>query len=419
MDQLINDKIQELFNTTPEEVGVGFGKKTVGNESTEELTFVFMVPEKRPLDQIPENEILPSTVDVDGTTYKTDVVEVGEIKLLACDSNTNNNCYGWRTISQNQIVPVTANQNEIRPLKGGIQISSYNNSPNFPTSITVGTLGFIAVDTATQALVGVSNNHVLVKNAFYTTERVSAGAIIENESDDNVYQNGFDRSSGGTIGKVMRYVPLRKQSNPTPNQVDGALIALHSDVVSSSESYLQYGLSVTEPMEFATTAEINNAISGNYPIASSGRSTGAKEGSPCGLTIRYLNVTVNSGPFHDNESEFSATFSDLIMFSRLNSDCSWPIYSGDSGSSLLAYINGVWKIIGLCFAGSEYYGFANRIDYVASQLGIEAWDGTAKPFIDIDSIQIKAVAGISSDKTIVCGGTTYWQVGSGNSTNYC
>ena len=50
----------------------------------------------------------------------------------------------------------------------------------------------------------------------------------------------------------------------------------------------------------------------------------------------------------------------------------------DSGSALAAYIDGVWKIIGLCFAGSTYYGMACRIDNVAAQLNISAWDGTTK-----------------------------------------
>jgi hypothetical protein len=56
---------------------------------------------------------------------------------------------------------------------------------------------------------------------------------------------------------------------------------------------------------------------------------------------------------------------------------------------------------------------------VASQLGIQSWDGTSKPFIDINSIDIKAVPGTSTDKTIDCNGTTYWQMGSANNTNFC
>lgn len=409
MNSTINEKIKELFESTPKNISVAFGKKSVAGELTGELAFMFMVPEKLPLSEIPENEILPSTVVIGDDTYKTDVIEVGEIKLIACDSNTNSSCYGWQSVSP-------SNQNTIRPIKGGIQISSHNNSLNYPSSITVGTLGFIAIDTETSALVGVSNNHVLVKNAFYTGERNVNGATIENEIGDNVYQNGFDHSTGGTIGKVIRYVPLSKIEL---NQVDAALFAIQSNVVSNSESYLQHGLSISTPMPFASTAEIDNALTGNYQLASSGRSTGAKMNSPCGLVVNSLGAITYVGPFHDNGSEETPLFNDLIAFTRENHDCLYPIYPGDSGSSLLANINGTWKIIGLCFAGSSTMGYACRIDHVASQLGIQSWNGTSKPFIDIDSIDIKAVPGGSTDKTIECDGTTYWQIGSANNTNFC
>jgi hypothetical protein len=409
MNATINDKIKELFTSTPDEIGVAFGKKTVNGQSTGELAFMFMVPKKLPLNEIPENEILPTTVDVYGVEYKTDVVEVGEIKLVACDSNTINNCFGWTITSPE-------NQNVIRPIKGGIQISSQNNSPGFPTQITVGTLGFIALDTETNGLVGVTNNHVVVKNAFYTSERPGNNTVIENELDNNVYQNGFSHVIGSSIGKVMRYVPI-SQSNT--NQVDGALIALYSDGFSFSESYQQFGLGIAEPMEFATTAEINNALVGNYPLASSGRSTGAKIGTPCGLIMNALGGMSYVGPYHSNGAEITVLYDDLILFTRHNPDCNYPIYPGDSGSSLLANINGQWKIIGLCFAASQNVGFASRIDHVASQLGIKYWDGTTKPFINVYSKQVKAVLGPSGNKTLECNGRTYWQFGSDNNTNYC
>lgn len=409
MNSTINEKIKELFESTPKNISVAFGKKTVAGELTGELAFMFMVPEKLPLSEIPEHEILPSTVVIGDDTYKTDVIEVGEIKLIACDSSTNSSCYGWQSTPP-------SNQNTIRPIKGGIQISSHNNSLNYPSSITVGTLGFIAIDTETSAIVGVSNNHVLVKNAFYTGERNINGASIENEIDDNVYQNGFDHSTGGTIGKVIRYVPLTKSG---VNQVDGALFAIYSNVISNSQSFLQHGLSISTPMPFASTSEINNALVGDYPLASSGRSTGAKMNSPCGLVVNSLGAITYVGPFYDNGGYETPLFNDLIAFSRENADCNYPIYPGDSGSGLLANIDGTWKIIGLCFAGSNTMGYACRIDHVASQLGIQSWDGTSKPFIDINSIDIKAVPGTSTDKTIDCSGTTYWQMGSANNTNFC
>jgi hypothetical protein len=172
-------------------------------------------------------------------------------------------------------------------------------------------------------------------------------------------------------------------------------------------------------MPFASTSEINNALVGDYPLASSGRSTGAKMNSPCGLVVNSLGAITYVGPFYDNGGYETPLFNDLIAFSRENADCNYPIYPGDSGSGLLANIDGTWKIIGLCFAGSNTMGYACRIDHVASQLGIQSWDGTSKPFIDINSIDIKAVLGTSTDKTIDCSGTTYWQMGSANNTNFC
>jgi hypothetical protein len=86
---------------------------------------------------------------------------------------------------------------------------------------------------------------------------------------------------------------------------------------------------------------------------------------------------------------------------------------------LIADYSGTWKIIGLCLAGSTNYGLACRIDNVATQLGIEAWDGSAKNYIDFASQDIITVTGTSSDATIVCDGKTYWQIGAGLTNNPC
>jgi len=126
--------------------------------------------------------------------------------------------------------------------------------------------------------------------------------------------------------------------------------------------------------------------------------------------------------------------------------CSYPVWGGDSGSTLIANIGGVWKIIGLVFAGngtpynpqtnSPYnsnqslgptgpyqvastIGFACRIDQVASQLGIKAWTGSIAPVVDHDTITYRTVSGSNSDKTLVCSGSTYWQVGLTEKHNIC
>jgi hypothetical protein len=65
MNNTINEKIKELFEATPKNISVAFGRKSVGGELTGELAFMFMVPQKLPLNEIPENEILPTNVIVD------------------------------------------------------------------------------------------------------------------------------------------------------------------------------------------------------------------------------------------------------------------------------------------------------------------------------------------------------------------
>ena len=52
----------------------------------------------------------------------------------------------------------------------------------------------------------------------------------------------------------------------------------------------------------------------------------------------------------------------------------------------LLYLS-TWKIIGLAFAGNTFDGFACRIDDVASELGIQAWDGTTKNYLNLATKQ--------------------------------
>jgi hypothetical protein len=116
-----------------------------------------------------------------------------------------------------------------------------------------------------------------------------------------------------------------------------------------------------------------------------------------------------------------------MLFTRPDPTCEDPIAGGDSGSALIADFNGVWKIIGLVFAGGTivqagvtyYVGVACRIDEIANIMQIEAWDGTAKNYIDDNSFQYITVPGGSSDLTKTCGGSTYWQVGLTTDTYSC
>jgi hypothetical protein len=404
MDEQIKNKIEELFQSTPEGVGVMLGNKITNGEYTGEESIVFTVEKKKPLSDLTPEEILPSEVEIDGKVYKTDVFETGEIKAFACPSSILNACYSWQSIPPQ-------NRQTIRPLKGGVSLTSQN------LQGYVGTLGFLAVDTATGALVGITNNHVVIADAYYANFRSPTG-IIQNESSDNAYQSGDIQPSPSSlkIGEVLRYVPISEP--PTYNQVDGAMISISQSVMSDSESFKQLGLSGTSVMPFATTSEIN-ALVGNTLGSSSGRSSGVKQGPLCGLTIQGINYVTGVSGYKQQGTSTVAYFNNCISFTRANPDCLYPIYPGDSGSALVATIGGVDKIIGLCFAGGNTIGIASRIDEVASQLGISAWNGTTPEFVDLTTKKLVTVAGLSNTKTITCSGDTLWQVGIINAVRIC
>ena len=404
MSENIKNKIEELFHSTPEGVGVMLGNKITNGEYTGEESIVFTVEKKKPLSELSPEEILPSQVEIDGVTYKTDVFETGLIETFACPSNVTSACYSW------QYTP-PGNRQTIRPLKGGVSLTSQN------LQGYVGTLGFLAVDSATGALVGITNNHVVIADAYYSSFRSTTG-ILQNETSDSAYQTGDIQPSSSSlkIGEVLRYVPL--SAPPTMNQVDGAMVSISQSVMSDSESFKQFGLSGTSVMPFATTSEIN-ALVGNSLTSSSGRSTGVKQGPLCGLAIQGVNYVTGVSGFNLQGQSTVAYFNNCISFTRLNPDCQWPIYKGDSGSALVATIGGVDKIVGLCFAGGSTVGVACRIDIVAEQLGIQAWNGTTPEFVDLTSKKLVTVAGFNNTKTITCSGQTLWQVGVINGVRIC
>jgi hypothetical protein len=413
LTQEIKNKLNELYQNTPDYVGVAYGNKTVQGVETSDKSIVFTVPKKKPLNEIPFDERLPEFVEINRTIYRTDVLEIGKVVTMVdypvCDNYTINlNCYTWSPLG-----PVNPpNRNTLRPLVGGISLTADRVAP------AVGTLGLIVVDSISQKLVGLTNNHVVVQDASYTSYRnLSLLNQIVNEYKSSAYQSGEVTTSVSTrIGEVVRYVPLKSQ--PELNTVDGALVSLCANTVSNTTSFTQLGINYNQPMVFANTAEIDSLLVTPRTILSSGRTSGVKSGD-CGLKIKLLGASQPVGSYPLQGSGRTVSFNDLIVFTRLSEGCNFPIYGGDSGSVLIADFNGEYKIIGLNFAGSSQvpgsttdigqFGFACRIDNVAFELGIEAWDGTPKN--TVSTIEKVITPGSSPNKTIIVDGKTYWQVG--------
>jgi hypothetical protein len=411
-------KVQELALSTPNINVVSYGFKFVGKQQTDELCIMYGIEQKKPLAELSPEEILPSEIAIGDGVLRTDVYEVSKVETVAC------NPYCGTVAGPNSAV----NRAFTRPLVGGLSITS-TNEVNY-----VGTMGFIGVHTETQTLVGVTNNHVTIQDPFYTSERNLAG-VIKNEYApiDYIYQNGETGSipvdPAYIIGQSLRYVPIFKQGSGN-NYVDGAIFSLDATDVNISTSYQQAGVSdYTLPLPFASTSEIDNLLVSNPMLYSSGRTTGPKGGATCALRVFSLFTAVTPSYYLQGVNT-PATFLDTITFVKPENDpslttiCPNPIYPGDSGSALIADFSGVRKIMGLVFAASSvggifYYGYACRIDRVAAELGIEAWDGTAKGYVDPASITYKTTTNGSSNKILSCDDVNYWQVGLTTLNNPC
>ena len=396
-------------------VGVMFAFKIKGTEVTDQPCLSFIVKNKLPLDQLASEDILPSEVTIRGKKYITDVITISNATTLSCPDQ----CTTWL----NPAYPPPGNRDTVRPLVGGISIGSKNFITSSP-ECNVGTLGFIAVDSASQALVGVTASHVVVKNPFITLSQ-DLDRLSQNEKDNYVYQNGETCTVNPAlqIGQVIRYAPLTASVPSSPNlagmydrrnPVDAALVSLKQSDISNTESFKQYGVNYNLPLPFATSYEIFD-LQIRPELYSSGRTTGVKDNVPyCALYYFGMTYEIDIDGYNIQGQNTSAPFSNIILFRSNLSGCT-PAAPGDSGSALVADFNGVRKIIGLvigqAIVNGIVTGLACRIDWIAAKLGIEAWDGTPKNFIDPASISYTTIPGKSGDSAIKKDGKIHWQIG--------
>jgi hypothetical protein len=396
----------------------------------------------------------------------------GEINPYPCSATCYQGEFSW-VFGTGPVNPATVqnpiNRQTTRPIKGGISITATVKCPPYGPG-GKGTMGLVCQDSASGALVGLTNNHVVVRDSFYTNQQNTAG-VIENEYDlidssntiqgNYVYQSGENASltPGGAleIGRVLRYVPLYTSASTAANitkinNSDAAIFSLYctasggATIINFTSSFQQVGLAYTSSMPFASTAEINNLLNTNPELYSSGRTTGAK-GSPGTLCpLRILGFQNSYVGYNLQGINTPAYMQDLIAFVKPDNSasyspptpnanvsvCPYPAWFGDSGSTLIANIGGVWKIVGLVFAGNgsgfnanlgyeiaSSMGLACRIDYVASQLGIKAWTGSAAPVVDHNNITYVTVSGSNDTKIYNCSGSSYWQVGLTEKHNFC
>ena len=412
----IKQKIKELADNSSEDcTSISYGFKESGGKLTKEKSIIFSFKKKKKLSELTSAEIIPQNIKIGDEVIKTDVQEgTNEFAAYeACPSNF----YFWS--GNNALNPTGATtptqQNTIRPIMGGLQIRNQTKS-------WVGTMGFIAVDKDTDSLVGVTNAHVMTE-IFFEANQPSRG--VENVFGDDMGQPSSSVSQ--QVGVTKKYIPVKSNSLGGINYVDGALFTLDSSVVDSNESYKYYGLSFSGAPTFATTSEIDDLISNEWDFFSVGRTTGAKgEGD---TKLKFLSTgSVFVSNKLNSTTDSTCRFDECISYiasastTTTGNGCFYPINSGDSGSALLANINGQIKIIGLCFAGSTsgsvdgYFtiGRACRIDRVASELNIEPFTGQTINYSDKSNPQVHYEVGFSNLSATTIGGNKFFQMGTVN-----
>jgi hypothetical protein len=461
---LLNETIKNLYESTPDYVhSVGYGYKFISGKFTDQLSIKFKVDKKLPISEIPDGEILPKNITVDGVEIATDVVESKRKKHMG-------SC--WNYIRDNYVYGENKYLDDVksrqRPLKGGVSVGNFagsmvlldpDNNPidilDSDTYVWVGggTLGAIVVDNYDNSLVGLTNAHVLAGRDYWeysktdnynqeiTTPYGIAGDIYNkrtyNISDDilvkNIYGQDFvypqnmyqpselDILEADNIGRPKRYVA---NSIYEANYIDAGLVSIKKSELDEVKSKRLYGfpdniVARQKGFPFATTQEINSILTGDQrlnSLFSVGRTTGPK-GSIAGCNqLKLIGI-------HEYAEVEDFDYYDLLEYAYIDYS-PYPIDGGDSGSVVVAPFGDpnspVYKIIGLAFAGDDYVGDACRIDRVASGLNISAFTGSGYN----DSSLMKVTRFISGSKSnkisgFLCSGITgnFWQAGLAYNSN--
>lgn len=312
-------------------VGVGIGPKMVQEASTgsPKQSIVILVRHKLPEDKLQASQVVPK--EIDGIV--TDVIEVGDIKLLS------------RTERHSPIQP-------------GVSIGHYK--------ITAGTFGALVRDKNTGEPLILSNNHVIANGTDGRDNRSKIG--------DPVLHPG--PHDGGTmddvIGRVDRFHPVhRLMMTPTCPRAAAAEKCVNAVCRLMAPSYVIKVLRQTEKDNLIDAALAKPVQTGalrpeilgigkikgtakaevGMPVVKSGRTTGVTKG-----VVRAVDVTVQVD-MGDGEQ---AVFQDQVIATPMSQ-------GGDSGALVL---DDRRRAVGLLFAGSDKTTVFNKIQHVMDQLSI-------------------------------------------------
>lgn len=175
LEEICKNAIPALLSL-PNVVGAGIGHKTRQGFNSGRACITVLVSKKNPLDDLPEEERIPSQIN----GVLTDVLETGELAAVTGTPAAGND---------------PGRTGRMRPARPGISIGHY--------LVTAGTLGAVVYDARTSEPLILSNNHVLANSSNGSDGRAKLG--------DPILQPGA--GDGGSrehdvIGRLHRFYPL-------------------------------------------------------------------------------------------------------------------------------------------------------------------------------------------------------------------
>ena len=332
--QMLQQTITEWHSKTPDSVhGVGYGYKTKNGIKTDELSVVFSVLNKKPLAELTQEEILPTSLIIDNEIIKTDVIETVIARPLSTCNGSEDSSSNNHRMSQ-------------RPLMGGISISHNEEGA------TAGTLGGLFRDKDDGSVVALTNLHVVCpypgSMGLWSDSDRSVSWDIQNKS---ILQPGVDDGgiSGNSIGNIKRYFPLRTGIHY--NKIDAAVIGIDDFVAPALRllgSYSQSQLGASEKLVYpvATSSLINDLFLNNFQseyaqrckfLVKSGRTTGYI-GDELGCEVKVVSENYTTYVPYARGLGMGDTniLMDTLIKIEYNSDIKDNVVvGGDSGSLLI------------------------------------------------------------------------------------
>ena len=363
------------------------------------------------------------------------------------------------------------------PVVGGTEISNpFFNAEAFNNGDLsnvgggeVGTLGFIAQDVETDAVVAVTNAHVaagiaLGRQYFEVDETASMPTNYNSKTsvDENITYplarntgslNNVNVNTTGSIGRVWRThqnevadagalasAPLTANIPSTNiNSIDAAVVALDTGSFDTS-SWNQLNLdgynSGSNPPWETDTVTLNGLL-GNRLIISGAR-TGAKgedtyagSQSDVHLVVTGVNGMTRIRTDETDLGVETVWFTDTMNFHAIdtsNGNLILPGCSngGDSGSGIYGDFSVAQdlsdvRLVGLNYAGSwdadagtagdQSSGTFCRLDHVASLMRIKRWDGADTTTVNTGSAEEIIIDGYDTRQSVLYNGKRYYRSG--------